>query len=170
MRFFYLRLQFYFFLDFPRNFRPRCRVNCAGTGGYRPFEVLLRVRQQTTAVDMWSCGVICLCFAGGKFPFFNAIKNDLEGLAELASVFGTDKMIEAAAKLGKRLVFSEPLAGYDLGEFCAQIRGVGAGCSKESEKFPKVFYELMDSLLVLEPAKRISASDALMHPFLTSSL
>lgn len=44
----------------------------AGTPGFRPPEVLLKYEHQTTAVDMWACGVMMLCILSRTYPFFRA--------------------------------------------------------------------------------------------------
>lgn len=39
------------------------------------------------AIDVWSAGVILLCFLTGKFPIFNS-NDDIEALMEIAVVLG----------------------------------------------------------------------------------
>lgn len=51
----------------------------------------------STAVDVWSAGVIMLFFLTGKFPIFQS-NDDVEGLMELVSIMGR-KNIEKVATL-----------------------------------------------------------------------
>jgi len=75
------------------------QVSRAGTRGFRAPEVLMRVQQQTTALDIWSAGVILLCILSGRYPFFNA-PDDLTALAEIAAVCGSSELMAAATALG----------------------------------------------------------------------
>ena len=69
-------------------FRKVKQVPRAGTAGYRAPEVLLGSCEQTSAIDIWSAGVILLSLLSGYYPFFKP-KSDISALAELISVFGT---------------------------------------------------------------------------------
>lgn len=48
---------------------------------------------------MWAVGVILLCILSGCYPFFRS-PDDLTALAEIMTVFGTDKIKETAKRLG----------------------------------------------------------------------
>ncbi|KAF5099908.1 hypothetical protein D0Z03_000911 [Geotrichum reessii] len=52
--------------------RPGRRSNRAGTRGFRAPEVLLKCPDQSTKIDTWSAGVLLLCFLSKRFPFFNS--------------------------------------------------------------------------------------------------
>lgn len=85
---------------YPKNdARPGRRSNRAGTRGFRAPEVLLKCPDQSTKIDMWSAGVLLLCFLSKRFPFFNS-NDDIEALVELATVFGRRKLEECAALHG----------------------------------------------------------------------
>ena len=72
----------------------------AGTPGFRAPEVLLKYPHQTTAVDVWSAGVILLCILSGRYPFFRA-HDDMSALAQIVSLLGSKAMAEAAKNCGK---------------------------------------------------------------------
>ena len=74
----------------------------AGTPGFRAPEVLLKCPLQTTAVDVWSAGVILLCLLSGRYPFFRA-SDDLSALAQIISLMGTTECTKVAKELGKQL-------------------------------------------------------------------
>ena len=78
----------------------------AGTPGFRAPEVLLKHPSQTTAVDIWASGVMMLCILSGTQPFFHS-PDDCTALAEITTIFGSNKMQQCARKLGiKKLCFN----------------------------------------------------------------
>lgn len=85
---------------YPKNdARRNKRANRAGTRGFRAPEVLMKCSQQTTAIDIWSVGVILLSFLSRRFPMFQSL-DDTDSLLELCCVFGTRKMKKCAALHG----------------------------------------------------------------------
>lgn len=50
----------------------------------------------SSALDIWSAGIILLCFLTRRFPFFNS-NDDTEALAEIMAIFGRRKMERCAA-------------------------------------------------------------------------
>lgn len=71
--------------------RMTLRVSRAGTRGFRAPEVLLNCCSQTCKIDIWSVGVILLCFITRRFPIFQSY-DDVESLLELALIFGIDTL------------------------------------------------------------------------------
>jgi cell division control protein 7 len=61
---------------------------------------MLRFVHQTTAIDIWSVGVMLLICLSGCYPYFEA-QDDADALVEFLSVFGTKKMKACAAHYGK---------------------------------------------------------------------
>ncbi|EAA62990.1 hypothetical protein AN3450.2 [Aspergillus nidulans FGSC A4] len=90
--------------------RPSRRANRAGTRGFRAPEVLFKCTSQTTKIDMWSAGVILLTLLGRRFPFFNSA-DDVDALIEMASIFGTRRMKNAAAMHGQIFETNIPTIG-----------------------------------------------------------
>eukprot|EP00795_Rhopilema_esculentum_P010399 gene10399-19100_t len=72
----------------------------AGTPGFRSPEILMKLPNQTTAVDIWSAGIILLSFLSGRYPFFKA-KDDLSSLAQIITVFGSKEVASASNLIGK---------------------------------------------------------------------
>ncbi|KAF9146907.1 hypothetical protein BG015_011473, partial [Linnemannia schmuckeri] len=99
--------------------RPVIRVNRAGTRGFRAPEILFRHVKQTVALDIWSVGVILLCFLSGRFPFFHS-DDDLEALLEIAVVFGQREMAAVAATFNRTFLTTIP-AIKDYGVSRAKI-------------------------------------------------
>ncbi|XP_022834686.1 probable serine/threonine-protein kinase cdc7 isoform X2 [Spodoptera litura] len=168
------------------------RAPRAGTQGFRPPEVLLKYPHQTTAVDVWAAGVVLASALTARYPFFRA-SDDVAALAELADLVGTEPLQRAAASLGRRVVSSSARRGVCLRALAARLRGEPlrrAPCVcrrefclcpdriKKAEEwdprrsvagFPDSAFSLAARLLDPDPRTRISAHDALAHPFLAAA-
>lgn len=85
--------------------RPEQTAPRAGTPGFRAPEVLLKHPSQTPAIDIWASGVMMLCILSGTQPFFLS-PDDCTALAEITTIFGSNKMQQCARKLGlKKIIF-----------------------------------------------------------------
>ena len=60
-------------------------ANRGGTRGFRAPEVLLKVMHQTTAIDIWSAGVILLSMLCSRFPVLSPSDDDVALLEITAS-------------------------------------------------------------------------------------
>ncbi|XP_006758265.1 PREDICTED: cell division cycle 7-related protein kinase [Myotis davidii] len=194
----------------------------AGTPGFRAPEVLTKCPNQTTAIDMWSAGVIFISLLSGRYPFYKA-SDDLTALAQIMTIRGSRETIQAAKTFGKSILCSKEVPAQDLRKLCEKLRGSEASTPKLtsdiqgpashdpafSEKtdhkaarliqtpqaqhsgnlckgnrsgcwgcldvhttdlegwdaVPDEAYDLLDRLLDLNPASRITAEEALLHPF-----
>lgn len=190
----------------------------AGTPGFRAPEVLTKCPNQTTAIDMWSAGVILLSLLSGRYPFYKA-SDDLTALAQIMTIRGSRETIQAAKAFGKSVLCSREVPAQDLRKLCERLRGLDptipklavdspGGASLENadhraaswgqpppaqhsegsswkgdsddcgsrprectanlegwDAVPDEAYDLLDKLLDLNPASRITAEAALLHPF-----
>ena len=145
--------------------------NRAGTKGFRAPEVLLRVERQTTAIDVWAAGVIALALISGDSPFFGGGRNDGDALLELALVFGVDKIKELALQ-HRRLV---EIGGLRQGSTppppplreVLRRKWIKRGPNTPSvDDLPDSLFDLVGRCLDLRASERITAEDALRHPFL----
>ncbi|XP_033288410.1 cell division cycle 7-related protein kinase isoform X2 [Orcinus orca] len=195
----------------------------AGTPGFRAPEVLTKCPNQTTAIDMWSAGVIFLSLLSGRYPFYKA-SDDLTALAQIMTIRGSKETIQAAKTFGKSILCSKEVPAQDLRKLCEKLRGVNSNtpkltsdiqevtsqdpafsekmdhkgahliqtpkaqhsgnslCKGDSngcggnldesptnlegwDEVPDAAYDLLDKLLDLNPASRITAEEALLHPF-----
>lgn len=175
------------------------RAARGGTAGYRPPEVLLKVRAQGAALDMWATGVVMVAALLGRHPLFGAAGRagggrggDLAALVELAGLVGTHPLRRAAARQSRSLGLSRSSPGICLRRLCALLRvgpvsletdaTVCAVCRAPScvcapsglnehpgrwwGGFPDVAFSLATRLLDPLPSSRISAREALHHPFI----
>ncbi|XP_043855328.1 cell division cycle 7-related protein kinase isoform X2 [Dromiciops gliroides] len=188
----------------------------AGTPGFRAPEVLTKCPNQTTAIDMWSAGVIFLSLLSGRYPFYKA-SDDLTALAQIMTIRGSRETIQAAKTFGKSVLCSKEVPAQNLRTLCERLRGTpslavekqethahestlslgsdqqlklplqmecpgssfhedgraASGVSmrepqasvKGWDQVPHEAYDLLDKLLDLNPATRITAQEALVHPF-----
>ncbi|XP_064616033.1 cell division cycle 7-related protein kinase-like [Liolophura sinensis] len=164
----------------------------AGTPGFRSPEVLMKCPDQSTAVDVWSAGVIFLSLLSGRYPFFRA-NDDMTALAQIVSVMGSEEVKAAAKTYGKLLTCNPSIPRLDIKQMCTKLRSVSnesklrsvskdpklhsrrhSDASSDKENKPKDFsfpdsgFDLLLRLLDLNPHTRITAVEALQHPFFQS--
>lgn len=142
----------------------------AGTAGFRAPEVLFRSTYQTPSVDIWSAGIIFLSILTGRYPFFKALDDNM-AIMQLISLFGGESVRKAAQKYGESLVCSFDKRPMDIKDLCVGLRkNALKSCKNKSAEqklieFPDSAYDLLKKLLELDSDKRLSAEQALKHPF-----
>ena len=146
-------------------------VNRAGTRGYRAPEVLLRTKVQTTAIDMWAVGVILLSIMTRRQVFFVS-GDDQEALEEIACLTGNEDIAAVARAFGRKVTFSAERPRRTWKEIVTSLsRGFGpggvTGLQPDSTvpPWPDAMYHLLAQLLEVNPIHRLTAADALQHPF-----
>jgi serine/threonine-protein kinase BUR1 len=123
------------------------------TRWYRPPELLVGGTQYGTAVDMWSCG----CIVGemlAKKPILPG-KSEIHQLELVSAMCGTID-----------------LSSFPQEQASSEIRG--AVFPRKERRVFDVFApfssagaDLIDKMLVIDPSRRISAKDALLHKFVS---
>ncbi|KAK3936930.1 putative cell cycle protein [Diplogelasinospora grovesii] len=147
--------------------RPSRRANRAGTRGFRAPEVLFKCTEQTTKIDIWSAGVILLTILSRRFPFFNSA-DDVEAMIEIATIFGHRRMRAAGQLHGCMFETTIPTIG-NVGFSFERIILWSTCRSDDREglsKDEKMAVEFLARCMDLDPSRRISAVEALDHPFL----
>lgn len=81
----------------------------AGTASFRPPEVLMRVPYQTTAIDVWSAGVIMGSLLTRRHPLF-PYDGMSQSITAVASLLGWPRMLAAGLRLGKARLAQLPEA------------------------------------------------------------
>lgn len=156
--------------------RPSVRANRAGTRGFRAPEVLFKCQDQTTAVDIWSTGIILLAFLTKRFPLFNA-NDDTEALLELTVIFGKKRMTQAATLHNRTMHCNVPLTnpdGFRIPDFIKRLNPgileppVNHPDPKEYRDHVYLAMDLCRMCLQVDLTRRCTAREALRHPFLTN--
>ncbi|KAL8293663.1 hypothetical protein RQP46_000364 [Phenoliferia psychrophenolica] len=168
--------------------RSSVRANRAGTRGFRAPEVLFKCPDQTVALDIWSAGIILLCFLTRRFPFFNS-NDDTEALAEITAIFGKRKL-EKCAALHNR-TFQTNVPDFETprhADLHALVKSLcptiivhnspdpygpipsSSSMDKQWYKGSEIFQavDLMKRCLELDCTKRWTAEELLEHPFFDS--
>jgi serine/threonine protein kinase len=128
---------------------------------YRPPELLLGCQKYDTEVDIWSAGCILYEMVTTKVLFQAREPNDAAQLMKIFSVCGIPRQEDWP-----------DFFQFDKAQLYANARELpkeGRLGSLLQENIPKDFFgigELLLGMLQLNPAKRISAEEALNHPFL----
>jgi cell division control protein 7 len=157
--------------SYPKNdTRSSRRANRAGTRGFRAPEVLLKCTQQTVSIDVWSVGVILLTMLSCRFPFFHSA-DDIDALLEITTIFGRKKMRETALLHGQVFETNVPSyseGGHSLEKIILWCTGRTGDKTKKHElnEEEKEAVQFLSRLLECNPAKRITAAEALEHSFL----
>ncbi|KFH45647.1 Cell cycle serine/threonine-protein kinase-like protein [Hapsidospora chrysogenum ATCC 11550] len=152
---------------YPKNdTRPSKRANRAGTRGFRAPEVLFKCTEQTTAIDIWSAGVILLTILSKRFPFFNSA-DDVEAMIEIATIFGSRRM--KAAGLLHGCVFETTIPTVGTQGFSLEKIILWSTCRNEDKPLTteeKMAVSFLERCMELDPSRRITAEEALQHEFL----
>ncbi|MCP9256963.1 putative cell division control protein 7-like protein 1 [Dirofilaria immitis] len=93
----------------------------AGTPGFRAPEVLLKYRQQTSLVDIWSAGITFLSLLCRKHPVMRP-NDDYEAIGQMAIIFGSEPIERLARKNNSVLLASWDFPGLDMVKFVDAIR------------------------------------------------
>nr|XP_043617406.1 cyclin-dependent kinase G-2-like [Erigeron canadensis] len=124
---------------------------------YRAPEVLLGMKQYTTAIDMWSVGCIMAELLTKK-PLFDG-KQELEQVSKIFSTLGTpnDSIWPGYSKLpGVKANFvKQPYSTLKKKFPVASFTG--------APTLTELGFDLLSRLLTYDPKKRITAEDALNH-------
>ncbi|OHT13286.1 CMGC family protein kinase [Tritrichomonas foetus] len=132
----------------------------SGSISYRAPELLMRSEKITSVVDVWSAGVILLSILTRRYPFFSNT-DDLMTLGQIASILGTQRIHEAAAECNRKVKFPYETKNTDI-----KLIVIAYNPHIFELKLPDSVYDLLGKMLEPCPSKRITAIDALKHPFL----
>ncbi|WVR08562.1 hypothetical protein IAU60_005617 [Kwoniella sp. DSM 27419] len=157
--------------------RPTIKTNRAGTRGFRAPEVLLKCPDQTVAIDIWSAGVMLLSILTHKFPVFNS-NDDIEALMEIAAIFGRAAMERCALLHNRTIISNVPTLETNPPTLASLVLKLNphiytphmanptpADAKAHIESIDQAI-DLCQRLLRLDATKRLSAVQALKHPFL----
>ncbi|KAL4657317.1 serine/threonine-protein kinase NLK [Arapaima gigas] len=122
---------------------------------YRAPELLMGARHHSSAVDMWSLGCIFGELLGRRFLFEG--KTPIQQLDRITDLMGTPS--EEAMQMACEGAKAHILKGPKKKPAILKLYAMSSGVSRSAIEFLSV-------LLELDPAKRISAHNALSHIYL----
>ncbi|KAF6766465.1 kinase-like domain-containing protein [Ephemerocybe angulata] len=123
---------------------------------YRAPDVLLGSRTYSTSIDVWSCGCIFAEMISGV-PLFRGRDNQ-DQLLHIMRIIGTPNPLQFA-KISKETpeIQQKQFPNYPRMPFHTVL-----------PKASPQALDLLEKLLKFDPAERISAADALAHPYFSS--
>lgn len=144
--------------------RPDSSAPKSGTPGYKAPEILLKYPNQTTAIDIWSAGVIFASLLSGHSPLFRDA-DDTTALAEIISLLGTNKVSKAAKSMGMKITL-DPIREPEMPirRLLQSIRFRGRP-RKVQFTIHDMAFDLLEQMLDPNPNNRITAAKALEHPW-----
>lgn len=143
--------------------RDTMRARRAGTRGYRAPEVLWKMENQTSAIDIWSAGIIFLSLLSKRQPFLSG-KDDLTDLYEISCIVGRKRIQFEALMCGRFLALP------DNGQESIPLKEIVEKLNPfiNEMNVPDSAFDLLERMLEPSPFKRISAKRCLQHPYLNN--
>ncbi|XP_008794934.2 probable serine/threonine-protein kinase cdc7 [Phoenix dactylifera] len=137
---------------------------CVGTKGFRAPEVLFKSFHQGCKVDMWSAGVTILYLMIGRTPFGGDPEQNIK---EIAKLRGSEELWEVAKLHNCESLFPSEL--FDVRSLQSmELRDWCAANTRRPEfldTVPESLFDLVDKCLTVNPRRRITAEEALLHDF-----
>ena len=148
-------------LEHPEDYKglPRMLANRAGTRGFRAPEVLMSSPDQTPKIDIWSAGIILLSFLSQRYPFFKS-PDDLTSLYEISLIVGTQSLREAGLEISRKLRFPEEYEKPSLRDLIEKLNPFFNEININDSVF-----DLLEKMMNPKVSERITAEEALHHPF-----
>ena len=137
----------------------------AGSRSCRPPEMLMGYRNYGWAGDMWAFGVLILFFLSDGFIPWKA-RVTPKAIARMSQYFGGDRMWALAARLGLPVPDTQ---GEQISR--SPVRKIESAFSDDLKDLRHpLLVDLMMKCMELDPVNRLSADEALRHPFFKEKL
>ncbi|KAK4324041.1 hypothetical protein Pmani_005290 [Petrolisthes manimaculis] len=133
-------------------------TNYVATRWYRAPEILLNSKRYTLGVDMWSLGCILGEMLLGKpmFPGSSTI-DQIERIMAIIAPPSRDDLQQVSSQYAATLL-SKPLGNGSSARGTKSLREILTGAPNDA-------IDLIEKLLVFSPERRLTAEQALKHPY-----
>lgn len=125
---------------------------------YKPPELLLDYQRYDYSIDIWSFGVTMASLIFKIHPFFRGI-DDFDMIAKISNVLGTNGLIEYLDKYGLQLPENVHLIKVKRKPWWSFVNGENASLANEEA------LDLLDKCLRYDHTERITAAEAMAHPY-----
>jgi len=125
---------------------------------YRPPELLLGMTNYDNKIDMWSAGCVFAELLTRGRVLFKGQSSELNQLSKIYAICGTPN-VEDWPDVGRSKIFTS----FQMEPQSRRLREHFQGCSEGA-------VDLLDRMLSLNPAHRISASEAMQHYYFTEEM
>ena len=131
---------------------------------YKGPELLVGYEYYDCSLDMWGVGCILAGLLLRREPFFRG-RDNVDQLAKVSAVLGTPDLFDYCQKYNVTLTAElRKAVGYRQNQRRRWITLCAPGCPTP----PNEGLDLLDCLLVYDHSQRLTASEALQHPFFDS--
>ena len=152
-------------IDFGRaeEFKAESKSVKVGSKFFKAPELLVGYSHYDFGIDIWNLGLILGCFIFRKYPLLYFRGND-DLLDLVVEVFGFQRLFKFLNKYSITIADSKKKKYFGV---------TGAGfqffvSKNNSDNLDEDALDLLDKMLVIDPQDRITAKQALEHPFFKS--
>ncbi len=135
------------------------RLVVSGCRFFKAPELILTMGHYHYAVDIWAAGIIFASFIFQHFPLVKG-QNNAEILLGLIEIFGSDELLKLSLKYN--LVIPEEFQNLHFKRSSLEQSFLG---ERNQHLFSKDALDLISKMLTFDFQARISAKEALKHPY-----
>lgn len=134
---------------------PGQRYNVSvATSSYKPPELLMGMRYYDYSLDMWSFGcVLAEMLFGGKEALFRG-STRCKVLRNIVRTLGSKPIFKYADKYNLTVPCKRKIDEFDANPLCGECKSIDPDA-----------LDLLEKVLVVDHSKRVSAAEALQHPY-----
>ncbi|EFC47757.1 predicted protein [Naegleria gruberi] len=127
---------------------------------FKAPELLLNVKNYDYSIDMWNLGCVFAKLIFGKEPFSPG-RDNFDQMVKMIKVLGSEQLFEYLERYSIELPsYLEGLKSYEKQEWRNFV--------KDEEFVNELALDFLDKLLKYDPKERMTAKEALHHPYFAS--